>query len=228
MDVRNVINLKPALIVIIALAVAARGPFNSANAANASPSANPFQQALAFARRMRFSPGALMRALAVLAVAPLLTTACVGNPFAPKDTAAQQRHDAEQMELKWAQCMRDHGVDVPDPGTNGAVQIGGQAQDQQQVQDAMNACKQYQPTGGNGPGKVDQKALDQLTKFAQCMRDHGIPMQDPKASGGGIQMGSGGEGSVDKDSDQFQQAQQACQHLMPSQIQQKTGSSSGP
>ena len=172
--------------------------------------------------------GALVRALVVLAVAPLLATACVGNPFAPKDTTAQQKHDAEQMALKWTQCMRDHGVDVPDPGTNGTITVSGQAQDQQQVQDAMHACKQYQPRGGNGPGKVDQKALDQMTKYAQCMRDHGIPMQDPKASGWGVQMTTGGEGSVDPNSDQFQQAQQACQHLMPSQMRQKAGSSSGP
>ena len=177
----------------------------------------------------RFSPGALARALVVLAVAPLLATACVGNPFAPKDTAAQQRHDAEQMALKWAQCMRDHGIDVPDPTQGGGVTVnGGQAPDQQQTQDAMNACKQYQPRGGNGPGKADQKTLDQLAKFAQCMRDHGIPMQDPKTSGGGVQMTTGGEGSVDPNSDQFHQAQQACQHLMPSQMQQKMRSSSGP
>ena len=180
-----------------------------------------------------FSPGALARALVILAVAPLLATACVGNPFAPKDTAAQQKHDAEQMALKWAQCMRDHGVDAPDPTQDGAVTIKGQALDQQQMQDAMNACKQYQPKGGNGPGRIDQKTLDQLTKFAQCMRDHGIPMQDPKTSGGGVQIttggqGAGGEGAVDPNSDQFQQAQQACQHLMPSQMRQKTGSSSGP
>ena len=173
-----------------------------------------------------FSRGALTRTLVILAVAPLLATACVGNPFAPKDTAAQQKHDAEQMALKWAQCMRDHGVTVPDPGQGRPVRIQGEAQDQQQIQDAMNACQRYQPKGGNGPGKVDQKTLDQLTKFAQCMRDHGIPMQDPKASGGGVQITGGGPGSVEPDSDQFQQAQQACQHYLPSEVQPKSGNTS--
>jgi len=172
--------------------------------------------------------GGLMRALVVLAAAPLLATACVGNPFAPKDTAAQQKHDAEQMALKWAQCMRDHGVNVPDPGQGRPVRIQGEAQDQQQVQDAMNACQRYQPKGGNGPGQVDQKTLDQLTKFAQCMRDHGIPMQDPKASGGGVQITSGGQGSVDPESDQFKQAQQACQHYLPSAMQPKSETTTSP
>jgi hypothetical protein len=164
-------------------------------------------------------PGALARALACLVVAPLLLGACVGNPFAPKDTAAQQKKDAEQMRLKWAQCMRDHGIDVPDPGQNGAVTIKGA--DAQQFQDAQNACKKYAPNGGNGPGKVDQKTIDQLTKFAQCMRDHGIPMQDPDTSGGGVRMTTGGGGAVDPNSDQFQQAQQACQQYMPQGMRQK-------
>jgi hypothetical protein len=163
--------------------------------------------------------GGLTRALVILAAAPLLVTACVGNPFAPKDTAAQQKQDAEQMRLKWAQCMRDHGFNVPDPG-QGGVQI--QGQDEQKFQDAMNACKQYAPNGGNGPGKIDQKTLDQLTKLAQCMRDHGIPMQDPQASGGGVKIEAGGADAVDPNSDQFKQAEQACQQYMPSGMKTKT------
>ena len=161
--------------------------------------------------------GGLTRALAILAAAPLLVTACVGNPFAPKDTAAQQKQDVEQMRLKWAQCMRDHGVDVQD---SGGVEL--QSQDEQKFQDAMNACKQYAPNGGNGPGKIDQKTLDQLTRFAQCMRDHGIPMQDPQASGGGVKITAGGADAVDPSSDQFKQAEQACKQYMPSGMKTKT------
>ena len=160
------------------------------------------------------SPRGAARTLAVLVLAPLVAAACIGNPFAPKDTAAQQRHDAEQAQLKWAQCMREHGVNVPDPGQNGGVQV--QIPDQQQFEDAQNACKRYSPKGGNGPGKVDPKQLDQLTKFAQCMRDHGIPMQDPQASsGGGIQVNGGGAGAIDPNSDQFKQAQEACKQYAP-------------
>lgn len=168
----------------------------------------------------RLSRQGMARALAVLAAAPLLVTACVGNPFAPKDTAAQQKHDAEQMQLKWAQCMRDHGVNVPDPGQGGGVNV--QIQDEQQLQDAQNACKKYQPNGGNGPGKIDQKTLDQLTRFAQCMRDHGVPMPDPQTSGGAVKIQAGSQGSVDPNSDQFKQAEQACEQYMPSGMKQKT------
>ncbi|HEY4025422.1 MAG TPA: hypothetical protein VGO86_03240 [Candidatus Dormibacteraeota bacterium] len=159
----------------------------------------------------------LVRALAVLAVAPLLVAACgVNNPFAP---AAAHNQDPEQMRLKWAQCMRAHGVNVPDPGTqSGPTRIEGS--DPQQLQNAENACKQYRPSGGVNGGRADPKVLDAMTKFAQCMRDHGIPMQDPQATnGGGIRIsggdsGTGGGPKGDPESDQFKQAQQACQHYM--------------
>jgi hypothetical protein len=171
--------------------------------------------------------------LAVLAVAMLLATGCsVANPFAPSNAAAKT--SAEQLALEWTQCMRQHGVNVSDPTGNGAIRIqssappgsassnapttgtattgGGPAGDPT-FQAAFNACKQYQPRGRQGSGPPSQQQLDALAKFAQCMRDHGIPMQDPQAqSNGAISIGGGG--AVDPNSDQFKQAQQACQHFM--------------
>jgi hypothetical protein len=171
--------------------------------------------------------------LVVLAAAMLPATGCsVANPFAPSNAAA--RTSTEQLALKWAGCMRQHGVNVSDPTANGAIRIqssappgssrsdgpsssgnattgGGPAGDPT-FQAASNACKQYQPSGGQSSGPPSQQQLDAVTKFAQCMRDHGIPVQDPQARSGGILIG--GSGAVDPSSDQFKQAQQACQHFM--------------
>jgi hypothetical protein len=173
------------------------------------------------------------RAVVVLAAALLLGAACsVANPFAPSNASAKQ--NAQEMALKFAQCMRQHGVNLPDPGANGAFQINGRAAgaspapkdepqtggpqgidiQSSQFQAAQQACKQYEPNGAQGANGPSQQQLDAMAKFAQCMRQHGIPMQDPKASGGGISI-SASPGSVDPGSDQFKQAQQACQHLMP-------------
>jgi hypothetical protein len=130
---------------------------------------------------------------------------------------------------KWAQCMRQHGVNVPDP-VNGAIRVTvtpapGQTgppadapgPENPQFQTAQTACKQYQPNGGNGSGQPSQQQLDQATKFAQCMRAHGVPMQDPKVQNGGIFMQDGGSGQqrLDPNSSQFQQAQQACAQYQP-------------
>jgi len=182
--------------------------------------------------------------LGALAAAALLTAGCAfANPFAPANAAA--RSNAEQMALKWAQCMRQHGVNVSDPDANGGVRIqatgnpnagGGNGGDSgggavsgggggdggktttgggppPEIQAAMDACKQYQPNGSRSSGPPSQQQLDAAAKFAQCMRDHGIPMQDPQVSNGGVSFQSGPAGT-DPNSDQFQQAQQACQHYL--------------
>jgi hypothetical protein len=161
-------------------------------------------------------PDALRLAL-VLASATALAAACgVANPFAP--TAASNGQD--QL-LKWAQCMRQHGVDVPDP-VNGRIVFHGNRPDpnSSQFQAAQNACKRYQPNGGNGTDRSNQQQLDQMTKFAQCMREHGIAMSDPQVlPGGGISMPRSspapGQPAPDPNSDQFEQAQQACSRYLP-------------
>ena len=166
-------------------------------------------------------------AFAVLVAAVLVSGCGFANPFAPANAA----NNREANQLKWAQCMRDHGINVSDSGlvtNNGPADGGGRAPagqtqgsgnstDDQHFQDAINACKKYAPNGGQGPARIDQRQIDAATKFAQCMRDHGIPMQDPQTSSdGGISMKIGGDPSsgIDPNSDQFKQAQQACQHFM--------------
>jgi hypothetical protein len=190
---------------------------------------------------MQIDIGHAVRTLATLVLVPALVAACVSNPFAPKSPTGQ---NSEQMRLEWAQCMRQHGVNVSDPnqsgnlvvgptpdagaggtgagntGPSGTVDAGGD----QVFQAALNACKQYQPNGGQGSGQPDPRMLDAATRFAQCMRDHGIPMQDPQASGGGVRMSGGGPGAPDPNSDQFKQAQQACQHYLD-QVKRRSANS---
>lgn len=164
----------------------------------------------------------VIRVALALAAAAAVGAACgVANPFSP---AAASSNRQDQL-LKFAQCMRQHGVNMPDP-VNGRIQVtvtpapgsspgaGPLTQDNSQFQAAQTACRQYLPNGGNGTGQPSQQQIDQATKFAQCMRQHGIPMQDPQVQGGGIRFGGGGQG-IDPSSPQFQQAQQACQKYAP-------------
>jgi len=177
----------------------------------------------------------VIRVMLALAAAAALAAACgVANPFS---RAAASTSDQDEL-LKWAQCMRQHGVNVSDP-VNGDIRItvtpapgrtapssNGPVEGNPQFQAAQNACKQYAPNGGNGGGPPSQAEIDQATKFAQCMRDHGIPMQDPKVQGSGISLQGGGPG-MDPNSSQFQQAQQACAKYMPGNGSGKTTTSGG-
>jgi hypothetical protein len=161
------------------------------------------------------------RLLAVAAACAAIWLVGCSNPSATKPT----QKDNEAQMLKFAQCMRDHGVQVSDPRTSGQggniqIQGGGSGPNsgltQDQLQQAQDACKQYLPSGGNGPGQLDQKKKDAFLKYAQCMRDHGINFPDPQFDSNGnvrVQI-QGGEGGVDPRSQTFQDASKACQHFM--------------
>ena len=83
---------------------------------------------------------------------PLLPAGGMGDPNATMDPEL-----ADQL-LEFAQCMRDHGIDMPDPQFNGGgvtVQIGGpdgEGIDPQsdEFQAAQEACGDALPGGGPG------------------------------------------------------------------------------
>jgi hypothetical protein len=129
----------------------------------------------------------------------------------------------EDAMLAFARCMRDHGVDMPDPDTSGGggmVQIGGTGTDgskldadMQKFQDADKACRDLLGDAGpqNMSPKQQQEAQDQALAFSRCMREHGVNMPDPTFGGQGqvtmkIDSGSG----IDPSDPKFEAAQQAC------------------
>ena len=128
--------------------------------------------------------------------------------------------DPQEQARQFAQCMRDHGVDMPDPdtagGPGGSIKItvsgppGG-------MDAAMEACKDKLPNGGTPPS-LDPQQQEQLREFAQCMRDHGVDMPDPDANSGGLKITKSGgpsSGGLSPDDPTFQAAQQACQDKLP-------------
>jgi hypothetical protein len=112
----------------------------------------------------------------------------------------------QEKALKFAQCMREHGVDMPDPdpADGGNIRIGGPGIDQTKLQAAAEACKQFSPLG-DGPGKLDPAQLENVRKFAQCMRQNGVP-NFPDPDGGRILV----DKSVGSDPD-FPAAQRTCE-----------------
>jgi hypothetical protein len=133
--------------------------------------------------------------------------------------------DPQKAMLAFTQCMRDHGVDLPDPGTaSGPVKIN---VDPTTMDAAENACKSLRKgQDGKAPSAAEQARMrDQLIKFSQCMRAHGVNMPDPTFSGNGATVRVGpGDSTLDPSSAEFQAAQKACEKNMP----KGTFSSSGP
>ena len=176
-------------------------------------------------------------ALAMLAIATL--AACSGTAANPSGVASlgsqspepdassepQASLDPEDAALAFAECMREHGVDMPDPqvGSNGEFRItvngGPGSMDMEEMQAAQEACQDLMPGGGE-PRELTAEQKDAMLGFAQCMRDNGIDMPDPEFEGGGMVRIGGGPGSnggntgngpaFDPGSEEFQAAAEAC------------------
>jgi hypothetical protein len=150
------------------------------------------------------------RALALAAAVALSAAAAVGCGGAGKaaqDTGATSAKasagDQDRGLLRFARCMREHGVDFPDPRRDASGQLvfdapaGGD-------QAAQKACQRFVKggfAGGPSDGRSSarapsqaqvQKQLDQAVRFARCMRRNGVrSFPDPKTQGGQVLLDPG-------------------------------------
>jgi hypothetical protein len=129
------------------------------------------------------------------------------------------KKDPQEAALDFAKCMREHGVDMPDPEVDSRgrirVNIGnpggkGRPPDSKKLNAAQQACGHLLRDGGAGPDKLDPKARDAMLNFARCMREHGIDMPDP--TGDGLLFNSKSKQGPDPRSSKFKEAERACDH----------------
>jgi hypothetical protein len=173
----------------------------------------------------------------VLGGKPWLVTAAVTCVIAVTACASSSRPDSaagtdtstlSSSLLKYAVCMRSHGVSgFPDPSTNqgpNSFGIDGYnfnlpanvSLQSPAYESASKACGHLIAGNGGGPSQNPAfmaKAKSAALAHAVCMRQHGVPnFPDPTFSseGGGIAVSSGGPG-LDPRSPAFQQAQKICQ-----------------
>jgi hypothetical protein len=124
--------------------------------------------------------------------------------------------------LEYAQCMREHGVDMPDPEfgeDGGAVQMmGPESADREDMEAADEACHHIMDEVAPDAGTIDPEQQaemqDKLLEVAQCMREKGHDMPDPEVDdqgrvtfGMGAQAGERGEGP----DEEFQRDMEDCQ-----------------
>ncbi|MEV0596918.1 hypothetical protein [Nonomuraea cavernae] len=122
-----------------------------------------------------------MRRVALLLTVPLLAlaTACgSAQPAGGDAVGAPTTSAANDSYLKYAKCLREHGVknfpDDPKQLPAGGTQI---------PEEAGKACeKEMQGVAKTIDGK-DPAYLDRMTRLAKCMRGHGIDFPDPGPDG---------------------------------------------
>jgi hypothetical protein len=125
---------------------------------------------------------------------------------------------SRQNGLKFAACMRANGVpNFPDPGANGAFQASGIDPGSSGFQTAQGKCRQYMPNRGQPPSPAEQAQMQaHALAFSRCMRAHGVPgFPDPQFSTGRISIHITPGSGLDPGSPIFQNAQKACQSILP-------------
>jgi hypothetical protein len=147
----------------------------------------------ATARRRTFAAVAAVAAvLAVAAVAAVLAlggtaegdgVASAGgkentaNPAATVDTAPL---DADAQALFFAGCVRDNGVDMPDPGPGrqglvDAFQAVSADYDRATLQQALGACEDLMP---QYPQEQEMHEGADMLALAECLREQGLDVSD--------------------------------------------------
>jgi hypothetical protein len=143
----------------------------------------------------------------------------------PTTTTSAGPVSKQKAALEFARCMRQHGIDMPDPQFSGnriTQELRGgpgkKGPDDPKFKAAQQACNKYLPNGGQPP-KLNPQERQQLVAFARCMREHGIDVPDPGPNSGGIvvkRSGANGRNAPEPEDDpKFKAAQQACQKYLP-------------
>jgi hypothetical protein len=138
---------------------------------------------------------------------PRVATAQPGPSAAAASTAPSAGADAGDQALRFAECMREAGVDVADPDPEGRIPMRPGDKTDPDFGTAMTRCKPLLPKEGSPgqPPEFTPEQLETMRKYAQCMRDNGVPdFADP-----------GPYGFVEPPRDQAAatRAHRACAHI---------------
>jgi hypothetical protein len=146
----------------------------------------------------------------------LLAAAC-GAP-------SQSSHSPTAQPLAFSHCMRSHGVtSFPDPNSSGVwpksqVEL---AAGSTPFDAATHACGHLLPDGGPGVSpsqSVLQQIQFDMTKFARCMRSHGVRnWPDPTLDRGRAVFDPEAAG-IDANAPQISATVHACERVFPASI----------
>lgn len=179
---------------------------------------------------MRLPGAGAIAALAVLLCSLLLVLAACGGSddsgvadasgsggtATTATTTTASEVDSEQAQLDFAQCMREQGLDFPDPqpDENGDLQFQPPEDgldDPDAFQDAAQECAEFLEGAQGELSEEDQSEFqDAQLEFAQCMRDEGVDVPDPEQGQGPGQ----GLGDIDTDDPAVQEALDECQSII--------------
>jgi len=170
---------------------------------------------------LAFALGTALTGCAQGGTNPQVASANGAGTTASPGADGENLSDAEKR-VKFTQCMREKGVDMPDPEegeTGGGFKIelgdpkaGGPAP--KDVEAAMQTCRKYLPNGGEPP-KLDAAQLEQMRKYSKCMRENGVAAFPDPEPGGMLKIEAGPGTGLDPRDPTFKAAEKKCESLRP-------------
>lgn len=101
-------------------------------------------------------------------------------------TEDQPKQTVADWSLSYATCMREHGIDMPDPkpGEGLALPMGGPGMEA--TVEASDACRAElgDPPVAEGEQPTDRELQERQLKLVQCLREHGVDVPDPQPGQG--------------------------------------------
>jgi hypothetical protein len=101
------------------------------------------------------------------------------NPAGPAAAEQAAPLDEDAQALVFAECMRDNGVDMPDPGPGqqglvDAIQAVAGSYDRASMRKALSACQDLMPQYAQEEHADDDWQLE----LAECLREQGLDVSD--------------------------------------------------
>jgi len=161
---------------------------------------------------------ALLITLAGTAAAQVATLQTPG-PEAQASEAPAEELDGQDAVLGFTECMRDKGVDLPDPQFGvGAFFAHGALEDidflSARFLGAFEACQGFLAAAiPEADPEQQAEQIEQAVAFAECMREQGIDFPDPDPASGmsfGSMLGEDGGLAFDPFDPAFQSASRTC------------------
>lgn len=163
-----------------------------------------------------------LHAVSLAAVGLALLAGCGSG--SEEDDQAAQRERFEDAQLKFAQCLREEGIDADTPSGGGLrIQSGpsenGRPPNQEKFRKAEEKCRPILEKAGGPPelSEEDREEFqDQALAFARCMRRQGIDFPDPEfGEGGRATQRVGGPGRAEPNEARMRAATKKCEEFQP-------------
>ncbi|WP_017595817.1 hypothetical protein [Nocardiopsis potens] len=114
--------------------------------------------------------------------------------------AKSEEERLQEARLEFARCMRDNGVDMPDPGGADGMVPGLELNGE--TEKALEACEEKVPMDEFEPSEEELAEMHEKDlELAECLRGEGIDVEDPK-KGQGM--------TLPADADGMEEAMEAC------------------